>query len=258
MITIDRKRVEETFKNYTDLYDTTDEKVKLKVDHTYRVAELCEQIAKSENMPLKDIELAWLVGMLHDIGRFEQLRQYGTFIDAESVDHAKLGVSILFEEGKLRDFIDDDREDALIKTAVAEHSVYRIPKDLDERTAKICHILRDADKIDILKVNVEVPLEEIYNVTTEELRSGEVSDAVMENFYEHKAILRNIKKDIADHVVGHISLVFELEFPESLKIVAKQGYLDKLLNFESDNPKTRQRFRELKAEMEKYLDKQPI
>jgi len=253
MIVIDRKKVVEVFKKYTDSYDITDEKVKLKVEHTYRVAELCERIARSEKMSEKDIELAWLVGMLHDIGRFEQLRQYGTFIDAESVDHAKLGVSILFEEGKLRDYIDDDSEDALIKTAVAEHSVYRIREDLDERTAKICHVLRDADKIDIIKVNVEVPIEEIYDVTTEELRNSEVSIAVMQSFYEHQAILRSIKESIADHIVGHISLVFELEYSESLKIVKKQGYLDKLLNFESDNEKTRQQFLELRAEMEKYL-----
>ena len=35
---IDRKNVEDTFKKYTDNYDTSDEKIKLKVDHTYRVA----------------------------------------------------------------------------------------------------------------------------------------------------------------------------------------------------------------------------
>ena len=34
---IDRKNVEDTFKKYTDNYDTSDEKIKLKVDHTYLV-----------------------------------------------------------------------------------------------------------------------------------------------------------------------------------------------------------------------------
>ena len=50
----------------------------------------------------------------------------------------------------------------------------RLPdsEELDERTAMFCHILRDADKIDILKVNVEFPLEEIYNVDTEVLYQG--------------------------------------------------------------------------------------
>ena len=37
---IERERVRETFREYTDAYDATDEKIKLKIDHTYRVAEL--------------------------------------------------------------------------------------------------------------------------------------------------------------------------------------------------------------------------
>ena len=47
---IERERVRETFREYTDAYDATDEKIKLKIDHTYRVAELCERIAKAEQM----------------------------------------------------------------------------------------------------------------------------------------------------------------------------------------------------------------
>ena len=46
---IERERVKEVFKKYTDAYDISDEKIKLKIYHTYRVADLCEQIAKSEN-----------------------------------------------------------------------------------------------------------------------------------------------------------------------------------------------------------------
>ena len=40
---VERERVRETFREYTDAYDATDEKIKLKIDHTYRVAELCER-----------------------------------------------------------------------------------------------------------------------------------------------------------------------------------------------------------------------
>lgn len=254
MIKIDRDHVRDTFKRYTDAYDTADEKVKLKIDHTYRVAGLCERIARAEEMPEADVELAWLLGMLHDVGRFEQLRRYGTFIDAVSIDHAGLGANILFgTEKRIRDYVEGDEEDSLIEMAILVHSAYRIPENLDDRTEKLCHILRDADKIDILKVNVEVPLEEIYNTTTDELRSAEVSDAVMESFYEHHAILRSLRQTWVDHVVGHISLVYELVFPESLRIVKEQGYLGQLMHFESRNPKTLEQFEEIRGEMDRYL-----
>ena len=98
-MTIDRKKVKNVFKKYTDNYDTSDEKIKLKVDHTYRVAALSERIARSLGLGDDDTNLAWLIGMLHDIGRFEQLKNYGTFSDAESIDHAHYGVELLFEDG---------------------------------------------------------------------------------------------------------------------------------------------------------------
>lgn len=251
---INREHIKNTFKNYTDAYDSTDEKVKLKIDHTYRVADICERIARAEGLDEADIDLAWLLGMLHDVGRFEQLRRYGTFNDAESIDHAQFGADILFVDGKIRDYIADVHEDELIETAIRAHNMYRIPENLAPRTEKMAHILRDADKVDILKVNVEVPIEEIYDVTTEELRNAEVSDEVMESFYEHHAILKSIRRTIVDHVVGHISLVYELVFDESVRVAKEQGYLEQLLNFESENSNTRMQFAKLRKEMAKYLE----
>ena len=131
---IERERVRETFREYTDAYDATDEKIKLKIDHTYRVAELCERIAKAEQMEKTEVDLAWLLGMLHDVGRFEQLRRYGTFSDADSIDHAALGADILFGgvlregEGLIRTYVDDAAEDEVIETAIRVHSAYRIPE----------------------------------------------------------------------------------------------------------------------------------
>lgn len=255
---IERERVKEVFKKYTDAYDASDEKIKLKIYHTYRVADLCERIAKSENLSESECTLAWLLGMLHDIGRFEQQRQYGTFSDADSIDHAMFGADILFGkagQAMIREFVTDDTEDALIETAVRVHSAYRIPTDLDARTERFCHILRDADKIDILKVNVEEPLDKIYNTTIEKLTTSMVTEEVMQSFFEHHAVLRSLKKTPVDHVVGHCSLVFELVFPESLHIVEEQGYLEKLLHFETKNEKTKEQFALLRADMEKYLGK---
>ena len=36
---IDRERVKNTFAEYTSGYNATDPKIKLKIDHTYRVAD---------------------------------------------------------------------------------------------------------------------------------------------------------------------------------------------------------------------------
>lgn len=235
---LDRPRALRAFAEYTAPYDPTDPKIKLKIDHTYRVAGLCERIARSEGLSPADCDLAWLCGLLHDFGRFEQLRRYGTFNDALSLDHAALSATLLFEEGRIRLFCADDSEDALLHTAVAWHSAFALPEGLDARTRLFCDLLRDADKVDILRVNVETPLEEIYNVSTEALRQSPISPAVLQAFYEHHCVLRSLKQYPADNVIGHASLVYELCFAESLRAVQQQGYLWKLLDFTTENPQT--------------------
>ncbi|NLL78160.1 MAG: HD domain-containing protein [Clostridiales bacterium] len=250
---IDRKKAETTFQKYVEAYDIRDEKVRLKIEHTYRVSTLCEKIARSLHLSEEDVDLAWLIGLLHDIGRFEQLKNYGTFIDDKSINHAQYGAEILFSQGKIRDYTEDPSEDKVIFTAVSCHNAYRVPNEMEARTEMFCHIIRDADKIDILRVNVDFPLEEIYNVTSEELRCGRVTKEVLECFEEEKAIFRKLKKSAVDNVVGHISLVYELVYPVSLELVAEQGYLDKLMNFASDNPVTEKQFGRIRDKMTEYV-----
>ena len=253
---IDRARAARAFAAYVRPYNSADPKVALKISHTYRVAALCERIARSLALPLQDVDLAWLCGLLHDVGRFEQLRRFGTFNDAQSIDHAAAGADVLFEQGRVREYLDDASEDALLRTAVAWHSAYRLPPDLDARTRRFCAILRDADKVDILRVNVETPMEDIYGVTPRALRRSPVSPAVLEAFYAHHAVLRSLKQYPADHAVGHASLVFELEYPESLRAVREQGYLFRLLDFPTDLPETARIFAALREHMRAWLDGQ--
>ena len=128
------------------------------------------------------MDTAWLIGLLHDIGRFEQLKRFGTFIDSESIDHAAFGADLLFGEGLIREFVQEDFENPLLERAIRTHSAFRLPEDFNRETMMFCNIIRDADKIDIMRVNVESPLEEIYNVSTEKLRGDVISDRVLASF----------------------------------------------------------------------------
>lgn len=101
MTRIDRTKAKETFAAYVDNYNSEDPKIKLKILHTYRVAELCDTIGASEGLSGEALDAAWMCGLLHDIGRFEQIRRYGTFQDAVSIDHALLSTTILFGEASV-------------------------------------------------------------------------------------------------------------------------------------------------------------
>ena len=294
---INRKNVINAFAEYVRNYDPSDEKIKLKIDHTYRVAGLCQSIAKSLNLSEADVDIAWLLGMLHDIGRFEQIRRFGTFSDADSVDHAEFGADLLFKEGLIRKFAEgyyekcelvgagneeagqaysrqkdcqkDYKEDCdegklnneqvkcnegklagLLELAIRQHNKYRVKEGLTERQLMFCNILRDADKVDIFKVNAEVPMEIIYDVTTEELKNGIITKEVLESFYRKETVLKSLRKSAVDHIVGHISLLFEIVYPESYRQAKEQGYVYKLLDFKSDVPEVDVEF----GRMREYLD----
>ncbi len=259
MMRIDRKKVENNFKRYTEKYDLQDLKIQLKAEHTFHVAELCDQIARSLALSEEDVDLAWLMGMLHDLGRFEQLRQYGTFSDADSVDHAALAVKLLFEEGLIEEYLpasmlyENGDAHSLLRTAIANHSAYRLEQGLSRREEQFCHILRDADKLDIFRVIVEKDMDEIYHFSPGQLAQSGVTEEVAQAFREHHAVLRSLKKKPADYVVGNAALAFELVFPISRRLAIEQGYLKKILAFSSDNPETRKIFAELCQCMWNYL-----
>ena len=250
---IDKIKSKKVFNDYVEKYDTSNEKIKLKIDHTYRVSELCEKIAPSLEMTNEEIDIAWFTGLLHDIGRFEQVRRYGTFNDSKSIDRARLGVEILFEEGKIREFIEDTSEDELIKNVIECHNSYKIPEYYSKRTTTFSNILRDADKIDIFKVNIIVPIEEIYNVTRKEIYNSVVTQEVLDNLKRKDTVLRKLKKSAVDNIVGHISLVFGLVYDESIKLAVEHGYLEELMNFKSYNDITNKQFEEIRTFVHLYI-----
>lgn len=272
---INRKNVINAFAEYVRNYDPSDEKIKLKIDHTYRVAGMCQRIAESLGLSEPDVDIAWLLGMLHDIGRFEQIRRFGTFNDAQSVDHAEFGADLLFKECLIRKFAEGyyeecelarsgneeaeqiiknnehhNKDTGLLEMAIRQHNKYRVKEGLTERQRMFCDILRDADKVDIFKVNADIPMEIIYDVTTEELKSGVISKEVLESFYKMKTVLKSVRKSAVDHIVGHISLLFELVYKESYRQAKEQGYVYKLLDFKSDVPEVNAEF----DDMRKYVD----
>ena len=47
MFQINREKAQKVFDNYVNQFDIQDDKVRLKIEHTARVTELCERIAKT-------------------------------------------------------------------------------------------------------------------------------------------------------------------------------------------------------------------
>lgn len=257
---IDRTAARAAFDAYVAPYDAANPRIALKVDHTLRVAELCDRIAANLGMDGSDRDLAWLCGLLHDIGRFEQVRRWDTFSDARSCSHAALGIEVLLGEtaeggrGQLEAFAQLDEADRdLLGTAVATHSDFRLPEGLNERTRQFCDLLRDADKIDILKAVCTEPVEAILGVPEEELLASPLTPAVEETFYAHRTVLRAERRVPADFLLGFACFAFELVYPESRRIAGEQGHLFELFDRPFTNEETGRRMAAAREHLREWM-----
>ena len=102
---INLRKAQESFKEYLKDYDIEDGNIKLKIKHTYEVVNKSEYISKGLGLNQENIELAKLIALLHDIGRFEQVKQTSDFLDGKDFDHANYGIKVLFEDNLIRKFI---------------------------------------------------------------------------------------------------------------------------------------------------------
>ena len=113
------------FEHYLDGYNRNNDKVRLKIIHTYGVVHDMEEICHRMALSPEDTELAKIIALLHDIGRFEQLKRFDSFEPA-TMDHAAYGVQVLFEEGMIRRFVPENQWDDVIHTAISLHSNFKL------------------------------------------------------------------------------------------------------------------------------------
>lgn len=203
------------FDDYVSAYGE-DSRVSLKYGHTMRVASLSAKIAVSMDMPAEDVELAWLCGLLHDIGRFEQIRRFGTFNDSLSVNHAQLGVDVLrgdvegLADGRLDRFLASRGDDELVMKVVGLHSGLYLPAGLDARTRLFCEIVRDADKVDIVRVFGSSGVESVLGLSSEDFANGLISDKAMVAFRQKRCLGPRDRECNLDGLVGVVCLPFEI------------------------------------------------
>jgi len=229
----DREKAKAVFLRYAEEYDTQNILIGHKIEHTFRVAELSEGCAASLEMSGADTDLAWFLGLLHDIGRFEQVRRFGTFVDSQSVDHAELSGDILFRDGLLERFPEKGLPEGwrtIAETAVRQHNKLQLPDTLDDRTRRFAEVLRDADKTDIFRVIASIPFEDRIGSSRDSFReTGEASPEVMDCVFAHRCVPARIRRSPFEGLISHGCLAFELVFAYSRRMARKEGWLRALL-----------------------------
>ncbi|MDO5462392.1 MAG: HD domain-containing protein [bacterium] len=127
-----------------------DEMHDLKYAHTCRVVQNATRIMEGEGFSSRLRELGLMAAWLHDLGRFHQFQKYRTFSDAVSINHALLSCCEALRLEWLEDWSAADRH--LILRAIEFHNLRDLPSGLSEDEVCLCHLVRDADKLDIYTV----------------------------------------------------------------------------------------------------------
>ena len=253
---IDLVKAEKVFKSYVEKYNTEDDKIELKIKHTYGVVSMSGFIATKLGLDEENIKLAKLIALLHDIGRFEQVAKYNSLKDFKTEHHAELGVKILFTGNFIRKFIQDDKYDNLIKIAILNHNKYSIQNGLNEKELLHCKIIRDADKIDILNSMCLRKIKDIFDVDIEELCKSKISDSVYEDFLNLKQVKYSKEVTKLDFWLGTIAFIFDINYTFSMKYIKEKNYVNIFANKVSCEDKiTCERVETIKKIANEYINK---
>lgn len=216
------------FSGYCRSFYSPDEEfqrnIALKEEHTFHVCANTEKICREESLDDEAMMLAEVIALLHDVGRFEQYRQFKTFRDSISVNHAELGAQILEDYEVLTTLYPHER--SLIAHAVELHNVFAIPTKIPEETQYFLKIIRDADKLDIWRVFLE------YFGQPEDKRASAAglglpdrpacSPEVLDRLTHQKMVRLSSVETLNDFKLMQLSWVYDLNFTASFKLLAER------------------------------------
>lgn len=242
------KSIQEFIK-YTEKYDLNNENIERKQKHSIRVMKISKKIAEGLNLTQEEVDIATLIGLLHDIARFEQYTKYHTFKDSESVDHGELGVEILNRD--IRKYIETDQYDEIIKLAVKNHNKYKIQEDLNLKQKLFAQIIRDADKIDIFYESVEL----FWKGRESLVEESTISIEVFKQFLDNTQVKAENKKTPIDEVITIMAFIFDINFKVSFQILKEQDYVNKTLNrYNMHDSETKQKLEEIRKIANLYIE----
>lgn len=219
------------FGSYCDSFRTADQELQrnfdLKEEHTRNVCRDALLIAQGKGA--RFAMLAQIAALCHDLGRFPQFRDYHTFKDSDSVNHAHLSAQVM-KQHRLLDFLDAEERNC-IEVAVRMHNAFQVPDGLSDLTLDLLRLLRDADKLDIWRV-----FSDYFNAPETERASAaglgfpdlpgcspEPLAAVMAG----EMVRLSALKSLNDFKLLQLSWIYDINSPAALELIRQRSVLER-------------------------------
>ena len=241
----------EAFRNYARTWFSGDPeqdgRLELKLEHTFRVCAHASELAACEPA-LADREVSRalkIAALFHDVARFEQYVTFKTFADDISCNHGLAGVKILLRQGFIKKEPPAVRR--LVLGAVALHNRRTLPDALPENLRLVLSALRDADKLDILRV-MEAHLKPdgaADSVVLLHLKDEPetCSPAVLSALEQGRAAFYRDMRCYNDLRILLCTWLFDLHFATALRIVKREGHIERIINGLDALPAVREKAR---------------
>ncbi len=201
--------------------------IELKIGHTARVATLCRGIAEGTGWPSPEVLLGEVAGWLHDVGRFSQWEEFGTYYDEVSVDHASRGCEVILREGVIDALEQEERSRVL--DAVAFHNRRELPESVPASSLGLCRLVRDADKLDILDLTYRSLVDGTLCGTQPALsREVEANPVLLAEIATHRRASYGNMKTLSDFVLVSVSWAYDFNFAATARMVREGGMLSRL------------------------------
>ncbi len=198
--------------------------------HSYRVADNAALIAERLGLETGEVLLARAAGLLHDTGRFSQYARYASFVDADSLDHGLEGRCVL--EKEVAGFVESTGTVSRLFCAVQYHN--RKTKDLPccfaSAEESLLRLVRDADKLDIMRILVESVEADGFKTLPEMLPgiklSRELSPGVLESAARGASLSIKELHTLADLMVTAAAWYYDLNFSPALALAEERRFLE--------------------------------
>ena len=230
--------------DYMSSFYTEDEEVqqaiRMKEVHTGRVTSIAVELAQHLRLSAHDVQLAEIMGLFHDVGRFRQFTLYRTFNDAVSEDHAALGLKVLDELPFLSRLAPEDG--ALVRFSILNHNKKVIAPTEDARQLFFARLLRDADKLDIFRV--------LRPFLAPPDGTG-VSPDFLEKFIAGEQVDYTKIRTMDDRKLVRLMWVYDVNFSWTLQRVKERGYIEDIIAHLPEDPRMALGIERLHAYVEK-------
>lgn len=224
--------------------------------HSEKVVENILLLGQSLDMEDGEMRMAELLGLFHDIARFSEFSQSPYFGEiARTEHHAERGAELIAQLPPFKEL--EAAKQEILQKVILYHNKRELPKRENEFVIYYLKLLRDADKLDALRMTSEFLTYRDIRVSPADRLNLSKRPTINEQIC--KAIMNDLmpqKEDIVtfnDYVLLQLAWVFELTYRKTYQILNQKQYVKRLYDALPKNDCTIEIYRKARIHIENQL-----